>query len=109
MTASDVLDVCRVRGVELTAAGDRLWLRGPAGAVDDTLRVELGVHKVKLIAVLVATCPECKRPTDEKRRCWQCHNRGCEMCGRPTGSAFIAQCVCCGLTGGGQGGTSGSV
>ena len=108
MTVTDLLDTCRARGVELTAAGDRLMLRGPARAVDDALRGELAAHKAKLIAILVATRPECKRPTDGKRRCWSCHNRGCEVCGRPTGSAFIAQCVCCGLSVSGHGGTGGT-
>jgi hypothetical protein len=98
VSVTELLDVCRARGVELTAAGDRLWLRGPAEAVDDAIRGELGAHKAKLIAALVPTCPECNRPTDEKRRCWSCHNRGCKVCGRPTGSAFIAKCVCCGFT-----------
>jgi hypothetical protein len=102
VTVTELLDICRARGVELTAAGDRLWLRGPAGAVDDALRGELGAQKAKLIGLLVATCPHCGRPTDEKRRCWHCHDRGCEVCGRPTGSAFLAQCVCCGLTGADQ-------
>jgi hypothetical protein len=98
VTVTEVLDLCRARGIELTAAGDRLWLRGPAGAVDDALRGELGAYNAKLIAVLIATCPECKRPTDAKRRCWHCHNRSCEVCGRPTGSAFLARCICCDFT-----------
>ena len=100
MTPASVLELCRSRGVELTVAGDRLWIRGPAAAVDDTLRAELGTHKRELIQVIIATCPECKRPTDRKRRCWSCHNRSCELCGKPTGSAFIALCICCDLNGG---------
>lgn len=40
-------------------------------------------------------CPDCKRPRDQKRRCWHCHNRACENCGRPTSSAFLARCITC--------------
>ncbi len=40
-------------------------------------------------------CPNCKRPTDAKGRCWKCHERRCELCGSPTASAFIALCIPC--------------
>jgi hypothetical protein len=43
-----------------------------------------------------AACPGCNRPTDAKRRCWDCCDRACCECGRPTGSAFIARCYACG-------------
>jgi hypothetical protein len=93
-----LLDTCRARGIELTASGQRLWLRGPACAVDDALRNELRTHKAELIAKLTSNCPGCRRPTDEKGRCWHCHDRQCETCGKPTGSAFISRCICCDLT-----------
>lgn len=98
MTATELLDECRARGVELTAVGDRLRLSGPAGAVEDALRAKLRARKTDLVAALTSTCPGCQRPIDEKRRCWHCHYRACGTCGRPTGSAFLARCICCDLT-----------
>jgi hypothetical protein len=98
MTAEDVLAACRSRGVELSAAGDRLRFRAPVGAVDADLRSALAEYKAKLVAVIVAACPLCRRPTDAKRRCWSCHNRSCEVCGAGTGSAFIATCIRCDLS-----------
>lgn len=41
-------------------------------------------------------CPNCRRPTDAKSRCWKCHERRCERCGLATGSAFIRMCIACG-------------
>ena len=41
-------------------------------------------------------CPTCKRARDAEGRCWQCHDRSCARCGRPTGSAFIRLCIGCG-------------
>lgn len=86
-TATELLDECRRRRVVVTAAGDRLRVRGPVGTVDDALRSVLITHK--------AECRTCHRPTDEKRRCWDCHDRACEGCGKQTGSAFMANCWPC--------------
>ena len=94
-TATELLDECRRRRVVVTAAGDRLRVRGPVGTVDDALRSVLVAHKAEVIATLAAECRTCHRPTDEKRRCWDCHDRACEGCGRQTGGAFIANCLVC--------------
>jgi hypothetical protein len=96
-TVAELLAECGRRGVVVTAVGDRLRVRGPVGAVK-ALRSVLIAHKPEIIAAL-ARCPSCRQPTDDKRRCWHCHDRACERCGRQTGSAFIAHCVACGLTG----------
>ena len=95
MNATELLAECRRRRVVVTAAADRLRVRGPAGEVDDALRSVLIAHKAELITTLAAECPTCHRPTDDKRRCWHCHDRACEGCGRQTGSAFIANCWPC--------------
>jgi hypothetical protein len=42
-------------------------------------------------------CPGCKRPLDQKGRCWRCSYRLCSRCGQDTGSAFIELCIRCGL------------
>lgn len=52
--------------------------------------------------VAVDVCPKCKRPTDEKRRCWHCCDRPCVGCDRATGSAFLSLCDSCGLLEGRQ-------
>jgi len=40
------------------------------------------------------SCPNCRQKLDEKQRCWRCHDRIC-VCGRMTGSAFLATCLQC--------------
>jgi hypothetical protein len=40
-------------------------------------------------------CPDCRRPVDDKRRCWHCNRRACSRCGRNTSSAFIELCILC--------------
>lgn len=38
----------------------------------------------------------CGRLYDDRRCCWKCCDRPCEICGKKTGSAFIRRCVACG-------------
>jgi hypothetical protein len=55
---------------------------------------QLSAQKLALLAYLV--CQICRRPLDDKGRCWTCFYRVCETgCGRQTGSAFIALCLQC--------------
>ncbi len=96
MAPGVILARCRENGIELRADGDHLRLRGPA-AGREKVRALIAAHKPELLALLTAPpCPACGKTTDEKRRCWGCHDRPCEVCGRPTGSAFIATCAPCG-------------
>ena len=95
MTATDVLALCRDRGVSLSRRGDRLNFRGPPGAVDVNLRALLLEHKSRLLELV--GCPECNRPLNDGR-CWWCHFRRCSRCrARSTGSAFLAVCLACEL------------
>ena len=110
MTAANVLAALRARGVELTVAAGWLRYRAPVGALDNELRHAAAVHRAELLALVGANkadipglnrdasgnCAQCRRPFDAKGRCWRCCDRACFLCGRPTGSAFIATCCPCG-------------
>jgi hypothetical protein len=96
MTPAELLADLRGRGFEVTAAG--AWLRvRPASRLTsadrDAIRGRLPL--LVALAVGVQACPRCSRTVDERRRCWHCCDRACEGCGRPTGSAFIANCLAC--------------
>ena len=96
LTAPELLAALRSRGVGLETDGRRLRWR-PVTLVDADTATAIVSLKAELIAlVLPKSCPGCGRQTDEKRRCWKCNDRRCEGCGRPTGSAFIANCIRCG-------------
>src|SRR4051812_13204987 len=97
-----LLERCRAAGVTLTAEGETIRFRAPPGALTADLRAMLSVHKAELLGLLRGPdttvephCPSCRRSVDAKRRCWHCHDRACEQCGRPTSSAFLALCLLC--------------
>lgn len=48
-------------------------------------------------ATLPPACPECHAALKADLVCWQCCDRLCQACGRPTGSAFIEVCWFCEL------------
>ncbi len=97
MNTTTLLDLLRSRGITLFVEGDRLRYRGPAGALTDDLRQAVAQNREGLLASLRrGTCPQCRRPLDEKRRCWRCGFRTCAVCGKDTGSPFVATCAPCG-------------
>ena len=53
MTASSLLRLCQLRGVELIASGSRIVLRGPKAA-RELLRDLVAEHRMELLAVLRA-------------------------------------------------------
>ena len=55
-----------------------------------------GSGRVNLAGAPGPACPRCKRPLDDKARCWKCSYRTCAGCAADTGSAFIELCVLCG-------------
>jgi hypothetical protein len=96
MTPAFVLETALAAGIELSATpeGNIHW-RCP-GALPDRLRQLIGANKPELLSLLRATrCPKCLRPMDSRNRCWHCHDRTCEKCGRLTGTAFISLCLLC--------------
>jgi hypothetical protein len=55
-----------------------------------------GTERQRMTGAAAPTpCQQCSRPMDAKRRCWRCCERLCEVCGRPTWTAFIALCRPC--------------
>lgn len=52
MTLEALLDECAARGITLSAAGDRLKVDAPVGAVTSELRQSLADHKAELLAYL---------------------------------------------------------
>ncbi len=53
MTAAQVLEALRARGVEVVAAGDRVRYR-PPGAIPPELRAELVAHKAEVLRLLAS-------------------------------------------------------
>ena len=103
MTPTELLAACKARGASLATAAGRLRFAGPTPAVAE-LRPLLAACKDDLIrALLAGPCPRCGRPFQPRdvaaRVCWWCHDRPCEGCGSPTGSAFLTSCITCDLTG----------
>jgi hypothetical protein len=96
-----LLDRCRDAGIKLTADGQNLGFRAPPGALTPELRAAIVARKGEVLALLggaggsVVRCPDCRRPLDEKARCWHCDYRACEKCGKPTGTALQAHCLTC--------------
>lgn len=97
MTAPELIALAGRHGVVLWAHGSRVRWRCRGPFLDD-LRAQLVAHKDGVLAALRAAgpCPGCRRDRDAAGRCWRCCDRPCVMCGRPTGSAFIATCFPCG-------------
>ena len=52
MSATDLLDSVRSRGVELLPEGDRLRYRGPTAALTPALLTQLREHKAELLTAL---------------------------------------------------------
>jgi hypothetical protein len=88
-----VADLAR-RGFALARAGDGIRVC-PASALTDDLRQVIRDNKAALLALLRRACPTCRRPLDERQRCWPCRDRLCERCGRLTGTPFISLCLAC--------------
>ena len=97
MNLPELMAECHRRGIRLSATADRVHWLSVAGAVDDSLRGSLAVHKAELVRLLSATCPDCHHHLDDsRRRCWRCFTRLCVGCGRNTGTPFVARCIACG-------------
>ena len=106
MTAIDIIQDLRRRGVELQAAGDRLRFR-PAGAIPPDLLERLREHKAEIIAALETTTVRARVrgadevvPTANPEECWHCHGLRicrCALCGqRSEGMVWKeAQCLAC--------------
>jgi hypothetical protein len=60
MKAVEILREARRRGIELIANGDKIKLRSPDGALDDSLRDELARNKPAILDLLKGPelCPE---------------------------------------------------
>jgi hypothetical protein len=52
VTTFELLEVARERNIEFEVRGDRLFQRGPAGAMTEELRVEIRQQKTTLVALL---------------------------------------------------------
>ena len=77
MTATELLTNLQARGVIVKAAGDRLKLDAPVGALTDEALAELRAHKAEILAALTADhgCPNCGgalRLQDRQADAWFC-------------------------------------
>ncbi len=107
-TAANLIDRCRQHGVTLYLDGDQLRFRGPRGALTPELRQAVAQHRAEVVRLLLRPAGQDTPPPPQRFRpsylpcscptatCWPCCNRPCEVCGKPTGSAFIRQCIRCG-------------
>ncbi len=82
--------------------------RGPRGAMTPDLRQAVAERRADLLALLRRGSERAPAPAPPQRFspsylpckcpsavCWRCCNRPCEVCGKPTGSAFIRRCLLC--------------
>jgi hypothetical protein len=106
VTAADLLAGLTRQGFTFAPEGDGIRVT-PASRLTEADRQAIRANKAELLAMLVsvptAATPPLARPRPvylpcccPSEVCWRCCNRPCEVCGRPTGSAFIRQCVLCG-------------
>jgi hypothetical protein len=107
-SAVDLLDQCRQRGITLYCDGAELRFRGPTGAMTPELRQALAGRRADVQSLLRRASERAPAPAPRQRFapsylpcvcpsavCWPCCNRPCEVCGRPTTSAFIRRCLLC--------------
>lgn len=67
MTTSDVIGLCRSRGIALIPDAARLKFRAPIGALDDQLRAELVAHKADILVRLgIAADPDAEHCFQER-------------------------------------------
>jgi hypothetical protein len=110
LQATELVAGLRRRGFAISAKGDGV-LVSPASKLTDADRQAIRASKAELLAALAAeasaetppgqatvvrhrpTYLPCSCPSGV---CWPCCNRPCEVCGAPTGSAFIRRCGRCG-------------
>jgi hypothetical protein len=52
MTPPAILELCRGRGIAVSAADGKLKLRGPADAIDTELKAALAAHKAALLLLV---------------------------------------------------------
>lgn len=127
MTGRELLADLAACGVLVSAKEGKLSYRAPPGLLTDAMKAKLSHYRDEILAALgvpipkaeaptsqvidiripdgrVFTveiesllCPGCKKPLDEKARCWKCDYRICTGCGKASGSAFIELCTACGL------------
>ncbi len=110
-TAAVLLADLRRQGFTLAPAGNGIWVR-PASRLSPEMRQAIAAHRSALLALLgespapppAPTVPVALPQHDHRLPCvcpagvcWRCCNRPCEVCGQPTGSAFIRTCCGCGL------------
>lgn len=81
--------------VRLDETGPHLVRVADGAVLPPGFLAELRRHRGAVVAHL--SCRACGKPTDAKRRCWQCEFRPCSGCDKPTGSVFIETCFSCGL------------
>ena len=83
MTAHEVIQEARRRGITLTRAGANLRVRGDEGSLTNELKIELQRHKPEIIAILrevrsTYPCSRCERFlfAEPGVLCyWCCHGR----------------------------------
>jgi hypothetical protein len=76
---------------------DQLWIT-PRERLSSSQIERIKRLKAQIIELLKTCCPKCRRPLSTNEACWKCHWRRCFVCGKETGSEFIATCAPCGAT-----------
>jgi PHP family Zn ribbon phosphoesterase len=79
----------------LRVDGDQLYIT-PRNKLDARQVEQIQTLKPDLINLLKTACPKCRRPLSTNNACWRCHWRQCIVCGKDSGSEFIATCAPCG-------------
>lgn len=83
-------------GFTIRDDGPHLWVT-PTARLTNAQAEAIRNLKPELLRLLATCCSKCRRPLDTRRACWHCFTRPCCVCGKDTGSCFIAHCIRCGF------------
>lgn len=87
------------RGIRFKVDGQTLYAL-PGKLVTNNDRELIQVLKPRIMDLVQSGelmkdwCSGCSQRL-KQGKCWRCHYRPCERCGRGTGSAFLAYCIGC--------------
>lgn len=95
--AIDFANSLLIEGFKLRLSDGNLFI-APRANLSEAQLVGVKRHRDELVRLLKLTCPKCRRWLDQRRNgaCWKCWTRPCEVCGKDSGSCFIATCATCG-------------
>ncbi len=93
MTATELVQTLKDRGVALTVAGDRIKYRAPAGVLTPELLAELAAQKPAVMRLLSSAIPD--SPRVPRVTALRMASRKCGGCGNLTIASHGTACARC--------------